>query len=276
MDYARILDQIEQANITPREYRAARRMLDRATDQGILFLERADAYDLFGTNTWGDVRRMLTALRDAGLLDFHTNDCAYVNFCRAKSAQPRADSAQPRAESARDGSAGGCSSRAESAQPRADSAQPRADSARGAAPNKELNTAIRQAIQIHPDSLPDSQPEEGSGETTAPSPAPDPAEQARSIALLTDPAVGCDPRLAAALAAAHPFAEIRRQIPRYLADLARGRVRSPAVLRRRLDGHFAAIITANDRASPLWARHPDPSDPPPPAAEPDPYADLTL
>jgi len=272
VDYARILASIENANITPREYRAARRMLDRATDQGILFLERADAYDMFGTNTWGDVRRMLGALRDAGLLAFHTNECAYVNFCRAESAQPRADSAQSRADSARDEQSPADPPRAESAQPRADSAQPRAESARGATPNKELNTAIRQAIQIHTDCQPDSLPEEGVGETTAPSLA----EQARSIALLTDPAVGCDPRLAAALAAAHPFGEIRRQAFRYLADLARGRVRSPAVLRRRLDEHFAAAITERDRASPLWARHPDPDDPPPAGAEPDPYADLTL
>ena len=185
MDYARILQHIDDTDLTLREYRAARRLLDRASDQGTVYLDQQQTCDLFGTGTWGDARRILYALKTKGLITCTTNGAAYVKFL-AEPAPARAETAQPRAEIAHQ-----C-----------------ADSARPAAPYKELNTAIRQAIQIHADCQPDSQPEEGLGETSR----IDPAEQARSQALLTDPAIGCDPRLAAALAAAHPFGEIRRQV----------------------------------------------------------------
>jgi hypothetical protein len=216
-------------------------MLDRISDQGTLYLERQEACDLFGTGTWNDARRILGELKKKGVIECHTNNRAYVIFC-AESAHPRAEIAHPRA----------------------DSAYRCAESARA---NRQAN---RQANHSPVDSLP-SKPEEGSGET-----APDAADQDRSVALLTDPDVRLDPKLAKALAAQYQFDEIRRQVFRLIRDLGTGKVKHPNAIKARLAKRFAATITEQDRASPLWARHATAADMPQQTGTADAYSDLIL
>ena len=264
VDYVGILANIESADLSLREYRAARRMLDRVSDQGTLYLERDEACAIFGTGTWNDARRILGELRKAGVIECHTNNRAYVIFC-AESAHPRADSAQSEAPAEE----GQC---AESAHPRAETAHPRADSAHRYAESARANRqANRQANHTPLDSLP-SKPEEGLGET----PAPDEAQQARSRALLTDPDIRLDQELAKVLAAKYPFDEIRRQVFRLVRDLGTGKVKHPNAIKARLAKRFAATITDQDRASPLWARHATAADLPAQTGTADAYSDLIL
>jgi hypothetical protein len=271
IDYASILENIETADITLREYRAARRMLDRISDQGTLYLDRQEACDLFGTGTWNDARRILGELKKKGVIECHTNNRAYVIFC-AESAHPRAEIAHPRADSAQSEAPAEEGQCADSAHPRAEIAHPRADSAYRCAESARANRqANRQANNSTLDSLP-SKPEEGSGET----PAPDTAQQARSVALLTDPDVRLDPQLARALAKAYPFEEIRRQIFRLMRDLGTGKVKHPNAIKARLAKRFSATITEQDRASPLWARHATAADLPAQTGTADAYSDLIL
>lgn len=244
MDTAPFLRVIDSADISAREYRAARKMLDRVSDQGSIFLEQDEACALFGVTSWGDVRRILHGLQDAGVIHFHTNRRAYVTF-RAESAQPRAEKAQQRADSAQPEPPETLKNRAESAQPRAEKAQPRADSARA----YRLTNTGRQAKDILP------KPEGGVGETPEPEVAD--GEQERSKALLMEPEVGLDDALATQLANAYPFVEIRRQVFRFLRDRKIGSVKSAGVLRSRLARKYAATVTETDRASPLWARYGD-------------------
>ncbi len=248
MDTAPFLQVIDDADITAREYRAARKMLDRVSDQGSIYLEQDEACTLFGVTSWGDVRRILHGLKSAGVIAFHTNRRAYVTFCRAESAQPRAEKAQPRADSAQNEQPERLKNRAESAQPRAEKAQPRADSARA----YRLTNTGRQANK---ESLPE--PERGVGETSEPQPINE-AERQRSMGLLMEPEIGLDATLATQLAGEYQFEQIRRQVFRFLRDRKAGTVKSAGVLRSRLARNFAATINETDRASPLWAKYGDP------------------
>ncbi len=242
MDTAPFLRVIDSADISAREYRAARKMLDRVSDQGSIFMEQDEACALFGVTSWGDVRRILHGLQDAGVIDFHTNRRAYVTF-RAESAQPRAENAHRRADSAQSEGPQKLKNRAESAQPRAENAHRRADSAHA----PRLTNTGRQAKEILPD------PEGGLGET----PEPVESEQQQSKALLMEPEIGLDPTMAAQLAGQYRFEEIRRQAFRFLRDRQAGSVKSAGVLKSRLARKFAATVTETDRASPLWAKYGD-------------------
>ncbi len=275
MSYADFLDNIENADITLREYRAARRMLDRVSDQGTLYLEREDACTLFGVNSWADVRRILGALKEAGVIDCHTNKRAYVLFMtpemRAESVHPRAENAHTRADSAQPESIPESEPRAESAHPRAENAHPRAESARGCTDSARAYR-LRQANRQANDNPP--KPEGGMGEAE---PADD--EQARSVALLEDPEIGLDHTMASGLAQTYPFEEIRKQVFRFVRDRQAGTVKSAGVLGSRLKRKFAASVTDRDRTSELWCRHAKPDEVAIPLDVPeasDAYADLII
>jgi hypothetical protein len=96
------------------------------------------------------------------------------------------------------------------------------------------------------------------------------------VALLTDPDVRLDPKLAKALAAQYQFDEIRRQVFRLIRDLGTGKVKHPNAIKARLAKRFAATITEQDRASPLWARHATAADMPQQTGTADAYSDLIL
>jgi hypothetical protein len=78
----------------------------------------------------------------------------------------------------------------------------------------------------------------------------------RSLALLTDPAVGVTGKLLE-LAARYPFEQIRLQVFQALRQMAdpNSRITSIGVIRHRLEVGAGAIVTDADRASALWRRH---------------------
>lgn len=246
---AAILGIIERADLSAVEYRAARRLLDRVSDQWTVFLDRDAACAVCGVTTWAAARRILARLQEAGVATVHTNNCAYVTFCRAETDHQRAETARPAA--------------AEPLEPRQNGSQARQNGAIRA------ETDHRRAVLAH---LPKDQDQErrgrkidpilsspalegGAGET-----APkriDPDEQARSVAMLTDPKVGLYLRLAEQTAERFGFVEIAAQVFRYLRDRAAGKVRSPGCIPQRLAraGQFAAEMEIGDYEHPLWLRY---------------------
>lgn len=275
MDHETIIAAIDRSGIRGNDYRAARLLLDRVSNQWTVYLDQETACWITGVQTWAAARRVLNRLKDVGLIALHTNSCAYVTFiCRAPADHSRAESAREeapepspetpdraelarqRANSARGDEAtraGTARHRAPAGLNRAESARQRADSAR---PLIGLTNTGGLGGRDNPTQ---PSPEGGPGET-GPEPAPSADDQARSYALLTDPDVGASDQLAAELALRYPFEQVRRQVFRYLRDLGEDKVHSVGVLRSRLQRRLPATITDRDRASDLWQRHSMPSD----------------
>ena len=244
-----LLTAIEDAALTPVEYRAARRLLDQLPPGHVLLHLTADeAMTVCGVNSWAGARRILAGLAKAKLIELHTNSRAYIHFLR------RAEMDHSRAETARGGAEDRAEtdhSRAEMARQRAETDQNRADSASPLGKDLKAGKVGKEGSPTLPDL-------EGSGEPQPPQPdaAPiSPAEQARSLALLTDPDVGINGKLLAELAATYPFRQIRLQVFRALRDLAAGDVKTLGVIKHRLKYGTPATVTDADRESDLWARH---------------------
>ena len=261
------LTAIEDAALTPVEYRAARRLLDQLPPGHVLLHLTADeAMTVCGVNSWAGARRILAGLAKAKLIELHTNSRAYIHFLhraemdhsRAETArggaEDRAEMDHGRAETARGGAEDRAEtdhSRAEMARQRAETDQNRADSASPLGKDLKAGKVGKEGSPTLPDL-------EGSGEPQPPQPdaAPiSPAEQARSLALLTDPDVGINGKLLAELAATYPFRQIRLQVFRALRDLAAGDVKTLGVIKHRLKYGTPATVTDADRESDLWARH---------------------
>ncbi|MBP8292040.1 MAG: hypothetical protein KAX65_04660 [Caldilineaceae bacterium] len=81
-----------------------------------------------------------------------------------------------------------------------------------------------------------------------------PTDAERSLALLTDPAVGVTGKLLE-IVALYPFEQIRLQVFQALREMAEKRVKSIGVIRHRLAVGAAATVTDADRTSALWLRH---------------------
>lgn len=257
MDHATILDAIESSLLSAAEYRLARRLLDRVSNQWTVYLTREQACTLCGTETWAGARKMLNRLADAGIIQLHTNNCAYITFLgRADLGTQRAQNDANRAESARP----------TEPQPRQNDAPARQNGAFRA----DLGTYRADLARVPRDQgsrdwdrdgrdIPSLPSEGGAGEDGQPKRRGpiDPAESVRSVALLTDPDVGLSEAQAVEVAAKHPWQEVRRQVFRYMRDVEDGKAAGPGCLPYRI-GHprkFPAQLTEGDRASPLWQRH---------------------
>ena len=158
----------------------------------------------------------------------------------------------------------------------------------GDQPNTGLTTGRQAGLDLD---LPACLPEGGVGETAAAgmddqtagaaTDAADTsaADEARSIALLTDPEIGWDLAGAGAIASKHPFEEVRAHVFRARRDMAAGKISSFGAIKLRLARGFGASIVDADRASSLWQRHATEQDE---AAErrrkyfPDEYADIII
>jgi hypothetical protein len=261
MNYDAHVQAIEAADLPLAEYRAARRLLDRALHtKGYLHLETDECVRLCGVNHWGSATRIFRRLATAGIIEFHSNSRAYVRFIeraesvadRAKSARDEegsAESVADRADSARDSGEG----RAESVSGRAESVVDRADLAR---PPHTGARASWQAIQLQAgrQEIPACLPAEGGAGETA-QPEPDAAPNNSGYRLLTDPEVRLDASTARRLAADYDLDELLRQVMRLRRDIETGNARSWAALAARLKRGFAATITDADRQSDLYRRH---------------------
>lgn len=241
MDYATILDTIENSLLSAAEYRLARRLLDGVSNQWTVYLTREQACTLCGTETWAGARKMLNRLADAGIIQLHTNNCAYITFLdRAEMGTSCSQNDAQRAET----------TRPELTEPRQNDAPARQNDAKRAEMARPLIGRLgRKVGRDTGTNLPTL--EGGLGET-----APEPADAARSAALLVD--VGLAEGLAIDLARRHPFEEIRRQVFQYARDLEKqhgNKPEGPGVIPGRLKRHHPAKIEESDLATPLWQRH---------------------
>ena len=82
MTYADIaLRQIEDAELSATEYRAARRLLDLAQrNAGVVWLEPDDAARLCGVTSWAAARRILAAIDAVGVVTCQVCSAAVVAF----------------------------------------------------------------------------------------------------------------------------------------------------------------------------------------------------
>ena len=96
MTYADIaLRQIEDAELSATEYRAARRLLDLAQHSaGVVQLEPDDAAWLCSVTSWAAARRILAAIDAAGVVTCRTYGVAQVAFAAWFDAATRAEMAR--------------------------------------------------------------------------------------------------------------------------------------------------------------------------------------
>lgn len=74
------LRQINQADLSAAEYRAARRLLDVAATTGHVKLTKTHCNELCCTTSEGATRRLLGSLQRAGLIHYSTNGFVYIDF----------------------------------------------------------------------------------------------------------------------------------------------------------------------------------------------------
>ena len=216
-------------------------------------------------------RRHLGDLQTANVLHYSTNgdrQTIYINFKAWVRARVDARNSSPEStKNARGSDENRAWARGAETEPEADDQKTRVD-ARNSSPESTKNARGR-AISgadltrtrgLDPDpntgrevgrkDLPTYQPDGGEGED-----GPDQDEQARSIALLTDPDVGMWRSTATELAVQYPFDEILRHVIAWRWQFEAGEVRSPRVLVGRLRRSAGLPLTERDRSSPLYLRH---------------------
>lgn len=275
MDYDSVLSHIETSDLTGVEYRTARRLLDRASNQWTVLLSREEACDVCGVSDWGAARKSLKRLEEKGVIAVHTNNLAYVRlFDRAPDASTRAETARQRAETTRE----------DLTEPRQNCAPARRNGA------NRVKTARQRAVL---DGLPRDQGsprdweggdlpslpspivlEGGAGETAESASgeaasAPkrrgtpvDPADAVRSVGLLTDPEVGLSDHVAVQVAEKYTWEEVRRAVFRFVRDRRDGKANGPGCLPHRLakPERFPSTISGEDLESDLWQRHHTPEE----------------
>jgi hypothetical protein len=121
----------------------------------------------------------------------------------------------------------------------------------GDQPNTGLTTTTSRLAGLD---LKASQPAGKESEENQP-PVPD---QARTMAMLTDDAIGLDQATALRLCAKYPPGRVLATCCRYLRDLAVGKVNGPSVIAYRLRKDYGASITPADMRTDYYARHGDP------------------
>ena len=198
------IQRIEAAGLTDKQYRAARRLLDRAIDTGHLKLVTESAMAVCMTTSEGSMRRLLGQLKSADIINYHINGCVYIDFKSwSASDHPRAESARPRANSDHED----YYSRSESDHPRANSDHPRAESARGRANSDHEDPATYTHVRAGVGRLVGIIP---TIEDLDPTYQPTPTEIALSLRLLLH--IRLMKRNAERLAQTHPFERIREAV----------------------------------------------------------------
>lgn len=251
-------------------YRTARRLLDRAGDSGVLWLDTEAAMALAVTGSQNTLRRHLIDLAAAGVVDYAAGQPergVWVRFLAWDAQNSRTECASVITERAN--MITQCAS--DPAQ-RTNGGDPVITQC--ASMITERASVITQCAQNPPippygwlvgSPIPD--PDEPTNQpTTADAPAPEPSgapiveetERARSYALLIDPAVGVGNRKAMELAASVTFEELLRYVAAWSADLEAGRVHSTGALVARVEQVLGAPpVSATFRQSDLYARHVD-------------------
>ncbi len=223
-------------------------------DNGHIRLAWTELAAVFRVQSQGAARRHLTRMVEAGLIHYSTNSYVYVTF-EALAARPRADLARGRADSARGRAGDGEPDDQGAARGRADSARGRADSARGRADSaRSLTRAPLVGCLVDPTTvdLPEDQPNNHEPQPTT---TPDPEDQARTVALLTDKAVGVSGKRARAIAANHGFDYCLRVVAAFYDQLRAGSIRPGKIIKAIEEEWGANEPGAAFRATDLYRRH---------------------
>lgn len=225
-------------------------------DNGHIRLEWSELAEVFRVNSRGAARRHLTRMVEAGLIHYSTNSYVYVTF-EALAARPRADLARGRAETARGRAGDGEPEDEGAARGRADSARGRADSARGRADSaRSLTRAQLVGCLVDPLSN-DLQEDQPNNHEPQPTTAPDADDQARTVALLTDTALGVSGKRARAIAAKHGFDYCLRVVAAFFDQLQAGSIRTGKIITAIEAEWGASDLSATFRATDFYRRHCD-------------------
>lgn len=257
-----LLDHLDQVKLSAPVYRTAVRMARLADAARAVVLTYEQARALAGTESDATVRAHLHQLHAAGVLWFRRNEVIRVGFyaqlARAERAEraPSAQNVEPantqteaeRAPSARNVSPANTDTedeRALSARNVGPANTARAERAKRALSQQyKVGRLVGRQVGDQPTYLPGGS---GGGGLSP--------EEARTVALLTDPAFGMDSPTAVAIARQFSFEMVRAHAFAVLDDVQAGKVRSVYVLAARLKRGGQPQITAADRLSGLWKRH---------------------
>jgi DNA-binding transcriptional ArsR family regulator len=263
-----MLDRLDAANITAQQWRTARRLLDRThPENGYARVTYDDMERIVESTSQATVRGHLAALAAAGLITYKRNSAIHIYWhidapaaspARAESSVVRAESSAPRAPeppAEPEPEPAASPARAESSVVRANCSVPRAESSVVRAASLKATTTSRQA-GIDPA----SQPAGEAGGKPQPQPPKTPSEplsetQQRSLAMLTDPAIGLDQPAALRIARKHAHGIVLVQCCRYLRDVAAGKVDGPGVIGYRLSRAYGGSILPQDHRTAFWERH---------------------
>lgn len=260
-----LIEHLDQVELSAPVFRTAVRMARLADAARAVVLTYEQARALAGTESDATVRAHLHQLHAAGVLWFRRNEVIRVGFYaqpvlaeraeRAPSQQnvspANTDTEDERALSARNAGPAntddvdGDEGRALSARNAEPANTARAERAKRA-PGQQYKVGRKVGRQVgdQPTYLPGGS---GGGGLSP--------EEARTVALLTDPAFGMDSPTAVAIARQFSFEVVRAHAFAVLDDVQAGKVRSVYVLAARLKRGGQPQITAADRLSGLWKRH---------------------
>lgn len=266
MNHADLLRRIETAPLSAEAYRTARRFLDRtAPHAALLQLSYADAQAIVGSASPNTLKGHLGQLRRAGLLHYSQNGSVNVIWQIAPRSSGSPGDLQDRPTITGDGEPDRgtifeIAGRSDPLTPDRDTIPEIAPRSLGSPGDLKDRATIPPVGKDLPPGREVGKDDptlppylEGSGEPTA----PPTTEQARSLALLTDPDVGCSPAFAADLAASYSFEQILRQVMRAARELNQPKppIVSFGIIRSRLERRAAASILPADRETALWQRH---------------------
>ncbi len=257
-----LLEQIDTANLSAPQWRTARRILDRIhPENGYVRLSYDEMAAIVGSDSQATVRGHLAALAAAGLITYRRNSAIHIYWHLDDAIATRADCSAPRAESsaarapeppaAPEPADPARATRAESSATRANCSATRAESSATRTASLKAITSRQAGKQVD---LPASQPAgKGSGENQPPEPPS--GDALRTIAMLTDPAIGLDELAAQRIAARHAPGPVLAQCCRYLRDLAVGKVDGPSVIGYRLAKAYGGSVIPADHRTAFWQRH---------------------
>ena len=236
-----VLHQIINAKLQPATERIAIRLLAYTNkDNGQLNLIWPDFLDLCQLTNKNAARRHLTYLSQANVIHYSTNEHVYVSFLAWIQEPDSAHTRHPQRAHALDEP----SPNPSPAPPTARTRHPQ----RVDAPPTARTRANWDPMLVS--SFVTPSPKTDDKLTNCPT-----AETERSFALLTDPAVGINAQIATVIARRTSFEEIDRQVFSWRRQLDAGIVNGPGALIHRIEKHFGATITEEDRHTDLYRRH---------------------
>lgn len=252
--YSEVVDQITDANLAPETRTTALRLLRIAhPENGHVAISKQEACELAGGIVWGSLQRQLGQLAKAHLIHYSTNGdglvyCTFKAFVLHANAKNSTSNVEQIDVADQEREAPARLDRRLNAKNSTSNVD--GIDATSHARALDLDLDLNTGKKVGRKDLPTYLPSGGAGDG-----GPDPDEQARSVALLTDPDVGMWEQTARQLAARYPFENILRHVMHWAYQFGQGDVTSAMVLEARLARAQGPPIGPGARASPLYRRH---------------------